>query len=102
MSHYPHLEGLRRLSPCCQKRVAHPNNWASPHCLALICLGCRKPVTAFLLRNRHGQTVWPINGPLPPAPPKPRRKRRRAHPTEPDPEPYTLHLDRRVLDTLLK
>jgi hypothetical protein len=102
MSRYPHLEGLRRLSPCCHARVAHDTAWASANPLRLICLRCRKGVSRFLLKNRHGQAVWPIEGKLPPTEPATRRKRRRTHPTEPDPEPFTLHLDRHVRDWLLR
>jgi hypothetical protein len=88
-----HLRGLRRLSPCCRARVAHPYSIRSRSCdraLALICLSCRMSVNEHELWNNRGERVWPVE--LPPGPPPPRRKRIRRQPTEAEPVSYPLHI----------
>ena len=89
MSKYPHLEGLERLSPCCKQAVEHNEPFPD---LGLVCAACGRPADQFLLRNVHGDIVWPVTVDLPAEPRKPRKKRRRRKPVEPDPSPYRLHL----------
>jgi hypothetical protein len=91
MSDLSHLRGLRRLSPCCHVRIAHPYNDSSRFDV-LICLSCRKPVVGdHELWNDRGERVWPIDAdaPLPSLPP---RRRSRRKPAEAEPDPFPLHL----------
>jgi len=93
-----HLKGLRRLSPCCESRVAHPvalkiveSDGKPIDPLYLICLMCKCEVKEHVLVNAQGFKVWPVDVSNLPILPKRKRVRRRREP-EAEPEGYPVHL----------
>jgi hypothetical protein len=90
-----HLEGLRRLSPCCKARIGHPDKMQDRlqdlqyDPILVICLKCRNRVKEHILVNAVGERVWPI---LDTNLPRLVRRARRRRKTEADPIPYPLHL----------